>query len=406
MRRLIALIVLASCGTLYAASSGYTMPVTVDSVMPGAAGGYVVSTAKANTFTVGGQQINNASAAVVPLTIKGVSNQSANLLNLTDNTNTVVASVSATGGIAQDSVSVSGAVFEARISGTSGVAVTTTDVATTASVWLVPYNGNRVALYNGTRWVLYTLANTDTALGTLTANKNYDVFVYWSGGTLAPAGEFSAAWTTDTTRADALGTQDGVLVKSSDHTRRYAATIRTISTTQTTDTARQRFIANYYNAVDRTLALYGSGMWTCNTATYAAANSGNADGASHSAVGFVIAGTAQAYPVEASLSCSVYDTAAATWRNCAVALGLDSTSASSGTVSLATTIATISHGGGTAQVTASAQYVGTPGIGYHALNWLEATEVQATTCTWIGSFAVGGADYVETKSGITGNVKN
>jgi hypothetical protein len=63
--------------------------------------------------------------------------------------------------------------------------------------------------------------------------------------------EFSQPWTSDTARNDALVRKDGIWVKSADNTRRYLGTFRTISTTQTTDTAAQRYLWNMYNQAPR-----------------------------------------------------------------------------------------------------------------------------------------------------------
>src|SRR5690348_18514502 len=93
-----------------------------------------------------------------------------------------------------------------RLTLQTGVAVSTTDQTSKTTVYLTPYSGNRIALFNGSNWQLYAIASDKSlALGTLTSGKNYDVFAYDSSGDVTLA--FSAAWTNDTTRADALTTQ-------------------------------------------------------------------------------------------------------------------------------------------------------------------------------------------------------
>jgi hypothetical protein len=138
-----------------------------------------------------------------------------------------------------------------------------TDTASTTSVFLTPFTSNRIALYDtaASRWRTQTTGEVSLPLGTLTSDKNYDVFAYWTG--TAVALEFSAAWTTDTARADAVVAQDGVLVKSSDHSRRLVGTIRTISTTQTADSPTQRFIWNASNRLRRSMTVKDSTYsWT------------------------------------------------------------------------------------------------------------------------------------------------
>jgi len=136
-----------------------------------------------------------------------------------------------------------------RITLESGVAVSTSDQTAKTSVFFTPYQGNRIALYDGTNWNLHTFTERTLALGTLTNNKNYDVFIYNNAGTLTL--EFSAAWTSDTARTDALTLQDGVYVKSGATTRRYVGTFRTVSTTTTEDSITKRLIWNNQNRIQR-----------------------------------------------------------------------------------------------------------------------------------------------------------
>jgi hypothetical protein len=155
-----------------------------------------------------------------------------------------------------------------RLTLETGVAVSTTDQPAKTSVFLTPYRGNRLALYDGTSWKMYApTADVSLALGTLTSGKNYDVFAFDSSGTVTL--ELSAAWTTDTTRADALAFQDGILCKSGALTRRYLGTFRTTSTTTTEDSATRRFLFNHENQRLRGMASgfvsdshsYGTAAW-------------------------------------------------------------------------------------------------------------------------------------------------
>ena len=127
--------------------------------------------------------------------------------------------------------------------------MTVSDV-TGATLYLTPYVGNRIALFDGTAWNIRIFTERSLAL-TVTSGKNYDIFAYDNAG--VPALELSAAWTNDTTRADALTRQDGILSKSSGLTRRYLGTLRASAANQTADTATSRFLANYYNRVQKSL---------------------------------------------------------------------------------------------------------------------------------------------------------
>lgn len=145
-------------------------------------------------------------------------------------------------------------VFEARLSPSSTLAVPTSDSASVSTLYLHPYQGNRVALYDTTnsRWYLaHMIAAVSKALSGLTSSRPYDVFLYNNAGTLTL--EF-AAWSSATARATALTTQDGVLVKSGDASRRYVGTFYATSATTTawlvagsTSVSAKAFIWNYYN---------------------------------------------------------------------------------------------------------------------------------------------------------------
>ena len=106
-----------------------------------------------------------------------------------------------------------------RLSLTTGVPVTSADVAAATTIYAVPYQGNSISLYNGTSWVNYSSNEFSLALGTLTNLKVYDVFCY-ANASGVPTLEF-LVWTNTTTRATALVYQNGVLVKSGDATRRW-----------------------------------------------------------------------------------------------------------------------------------------------------------------------------------------
>ena len=138
-------------------------------------------------------------------------------------------------------------VSELRLTLTSGLSVTTADVTAAGTLYLTPHVGNRIRIYDGTRWNEYQTAEVSLAL-TLTSGFNYDVFAYDSGGTVTLE---TLVWTNDTTRATALTTQDGVLVKSGATTRLYLGTVRASAANQTEDSAAKRFCWNMYGRVPR-----------------------------------------------------------------------------------------------------------------------------------------------------------
>lgn len=164
-------------------------------------------------------------------------------------------------------------VADGRLTTESGVAVSTSDRTSQSTLYYTPFVGNTIALYNG-GWFYAEFSEVSLALSGLTSGKNYDVFGYDPTGTGTLALELSAAWTNDTTRADALTTISGVRVKSSDTTRRLLGTIRTTGTTTTADTKRLRFVWNENNRVQRMLYALNGDTYTYGTNTIRQMNSG------------------------------------------------------------------------------------------------------------------------------------
>ena len=82
--------------------------------------------------------------------------------------------------------------FHARLTAVSGNPTPTAETSTVSTIYLTPYLGSTIALYDGSNWDLYTLTEISLALSGLTAGKNYDVFVYNNSGISL---ELSAAWT-------------------------------------------------------------------------------------------------------------------------------------------------------------------------------------------------------------------
>lgn len=270
-------------------------------------------------------------------------------------------------------------VVQGRLTLESGVPVSTSDQTAKTSVYFTPYNGNLISLYDGTRWKLYQFTELTLALGTLTSGKNYDVFCYDNAGTLTL--ELSAAWTDDTTRADALTTQNGVYVKSGAATRRYLGTFRTTSTTTTelsfggaSQVGGKLFLWNMYNRVLAEALVID----TTNTWSYTSATIRQANGASGNKVEFVC-GMSDVH-LHAHLMGSGY-TVGTTSNAGSVGIGIDSITAYS-----ARCLSGEFYNGGASIVAhqSTAAYGGKPGLGYHYLSWLEKGVSTATQCVFYG----------------------
>lgn len=280
--------------------------------------------------------------------------------------------------------SINAGVCDGRLTLESGVAVSASDQTAKTTIYFTPYNGNIIALYNGSSWTPIPFSETSLALGTLTADKNYDVFAYISSGVLAL--ELSAAWTNDTTRADALTTQDGVLVKSGSTTRRYIGTFRTKTTTTTEDSSVNRCVWPMYHRVPRLLLIRDStDSWTYSTGSFRQAN-----GSSANQVNIVTGWT------DTHLSLGVFSRASnstTTARTVASGIGIGSSTTNSAQL--------IQPANCTSVISAlpAARLVHTAALGYSSYLWLEMGG-GADTQTWFGD--VGSTNF---QSGMMGSVE-
>jgi len=279
------------------------------------------------------------------------------------------------------------AIQDFRLTLTSGVPVTTSDVTGATTLYATPYKGNRIALYDGSStWNIRTSAEFSLGSPTLTSGKPYDVFCYDNSGT--PTLEV-LVWTNDTTRATALTTQDGVLVKTGATTRRYLGTIYSSGANTMEDSLAKRYVFNYNNRVDRPMqaALETTDSWNYTTATWRQANANAANQLDY------VVGVSED-PIRADVVAIVGNTNAGVYP-LLVGVGVDSTSANS-TSMMGATMNQIVNG----RIVTNAAYRGYPGVGRHTLVWLEYSAASGTT-TWYGD----GGTPTLSQSGITGTVK-
>jgi hypothetical protein len=116
------------------------------------------------------------------------------------------------------------------------------------TIYLHPYIGNMISLFNGATWEVKQFSST-LALNasSVTADINYDIFAYLNGSTLSFE---SIVWSNDTSRSVAISLQDGVYCKFNDKTRRYLGSVRKTSSNFYNDYSR-RLVFNAYNRVKR-----------------------------------------------------------------------------------------------------------------------------------------------------------
>lgn len=153
-------------------------------------------------------------------------------------------------------------------SNNSGVPVPISDAASITEVQVNPLRGARIGIYNTSTsaWEILTVSSTFFGVPTGTAGHIYDVFAYNSFPGVAYE---LTSWGGSSSRSSALAYLNGVLVKSSDNSRRYIGSFRLDTTNTTCDTRQKRFIWNYYNRVQQELfSEEGGASHTYNTATW------------------------------------------------------------------------------------------------------------------------------------------
>ena len=263
---------------------------------------------------------------------------------------------------------------QGRLTLTTATPVTTADVTAATTIYFTPYKGNKVALYDGTsKWKVYGISELSIAVPA-TTNQMYDVFVYDNSGT--PTLELTA-WTNDTTRATALTTQNGVLVKTGATTRRYVGSFRTTGVSgQTEDSNAKRYVWNYHNRVFRRMYVRDTtDSWTYSTAAWRQANNSAAN-----QIDFVIGVLED--PVTATLTVSA--TTSGTARNVSAGLKLDAVNGEDFTSGDGVFYPSTARSDGYATITATySKYVA---VGRHYLAWTEYG-FGVDTQTWYGDQA-------------------
>lgn len=244
-----------------------------------------------------------------------------------------------------------------RLTLTSGTAVTTSDVTAAETLYYTPFRGNTIALFDGTNWKQYAIS--ELSIDVPDATQMNDVFVYDNAGTVSLE---LTAWTNDTTRATALTTQNGVLVKTGALTRRYVGSFysTTAGNGQTEDSIAKRYVWNYYHRQLRQMRV----VEATNSWSYATATIRQANGAAANQLDMVIGVSEDVVRAEV-IAFFQNDTING---GGAVGIGLDSTTANATGVLAGFGLQQVAATG-TAQV--SARWAGFPSVGKHTLVWLE-----------------------------------
>ncbi len=263
---------------------------------------------------------------------------------------------------------------DGRLTTVSGTPILTSNQLAKATLYYTPFKGNQIALYSGSVWSVLTFAETSLSLSGFTASKNYDIWGYSSGGTLALE---ATVWTNDTTRATALTTQDGIYCKTGDATRRYLGTVRINSTGGQIDWAPSsngsggvEVKATIWNENNRILFSFTNRDVTSSWTHAANGTWVPLNGSTNNRFTFVLGRSVE--QIEADLSVRATTAAGGTG---AVAFGLDITSAPASNQLFGPTSGTTN----TPYVSATAKYANHISAGNHYLQALDYSVTQITT---------------------------
>ncbi len=163
-------------------------------------------------------------------------------------------------------------IMEFRLTPTTNMPIDNNASAIT-TIYMTPFIGNSIALYDGVGTWNVLISNEISIAVPGTTNTMYDVFCYDNAGVATLE---LTAWTDDLTRATALTTQDGILVRTGAVTRRWIGCMRTTAVSgQTEDTVSNRLVYNFYNQVQRPLSnglADSSWTWSGTYGSWRAAN--------------------------------------------------------------------------------------------------------------------------------------
>lgn len=220
------------------------------------------------------------------------------------------------------------AIQDFRLGGTSGDSLDSTVSSTT--LYLTPYRGNKIALYNTTEGVWEIHESTEVSLSTsgFTAARPHDIFAYDNSGTLTLE---SVAWSTNTARSTALTKQNGVYVKSGNAARRYVGSVYVDGSKFIYIGTYNHYIWNYYNRVLWSkFVREGTNNWNYNSSAWRALNNSTTNAVN------IMQGVQEDYVIIESNAVAFLHKNEA----CMVGIGIDSTTVDSAT------LRTSSSGGG------------------------------------------------------------
>ncbi len=290
---------------------------------------------------------------------------------------------------------------QGRLTLTSGVAITTTDVSGQTTIYYTPCAGNRIPIYDGTNYINTVFAELSLALDATTTHTNYhegsqlyDCFVFNDGGTIRLG--TGPKWATMGAGTSARGTGAGTteleffngfnvnkslialrygsgesdIVSIPARQATYVGTFLGFAVGQAADTATRRFLFNAYNQAFRVLEITDpAATWTYSTDAWRQSN-GNV----YNQISIVSGLSGIGVSLEAN---SILVSSGTDFRVALTGIGINSTTANSGKTNRALASSTLS--GNT-----NSTYRGYTGLGYQTYRWLERG-AGVDTQTWRGT---------------------
>lgn len=284
------------------------------------------------------------------------------------------------------------AVPQVRPTLTSGVAVTTSDVAGATSIYATPCGGNQVAIYNGTNFVPRTFTEITLALDSNSGDtnyhqsgKNFDGFLYWDGSNVGFG--TGPAWTSDSARGTGAGTTElevylGQIVNKNSITLRFGSasgntvviaarqavyfmSFRATANGQASDTKLNRLLFSAYNQALRALNVTeATTSWAYSTAAWRATN-GNAANSVKVLTGLV----GQNVHIDCIGISQASSATAGIFFMCGI--GLNSTTATANPTAFNYSTCTTGSGTILGAFPARCTYNDAPPLGFNTFYWLE-----------------------------------
>lgn len=148
---------------------------------------------------------------------------------------------------------------------------------TGATLYYTPYIHDRITLYDTSNSLWRLVTFTETSIAAPTSTGTFDVFAVWATPTSMTL-EYQKWGSANSRSSFSLSRVNGILVLTSDYSRRYLGTVYADTANSLNDTTRQRHIWNMYNRLQRTAYAYEStASWSYTTASWRPANNTTAN---------------------------------------------------------------------------------------------------------------------------------